>query len=80
MDVRELMKLDVDPAEVDAVYQLWKQHSIAEDNRDIDGLLATLTDEFVYRIVAPTSCGNAMRARPGSTRGCSLPSPTSTSS
>jgi predicted ester cyclase len=51
MDVRELMKLEVDPAEVDAVYQLWKQHSIAEDNRDIAGLLATLTDDCVYEIV-----------------------------
>jgi len=49
--VRELMKLEVDPAEVQAVYELWKQHSIAEDNRDIGGLLATLTDDCVYEIV-----------------------------
>jgi predicted ester cyclase len=51
MDVRELMKLEVDPAEVEAVYELWKQHSIAEDSRDIAGLLATLTDDCVYRII-----------------------------
>ena len=51
MDVRELMKLEVDPAEVQAVYELWKQHSIAEDNRDIAGLLATLTEDCLYRIV-----------------------------
>jgi ketosteroid isomerase-like protein len=51
MDVRELMKLDVHPAEVEAVYELWKQHSTAEDERDIAGLLATLTDDCVYRIV-----------------------------
>ena len=51
MDVRELMKLEVDPAEVQAVYELWKQHSIAEDNRDIGGLLGTLTDDCVYHIV-----------------------------
>jgi predicted ester cyclase len=51
MDVRELMKLEVDPAEVEAVYELWKQHSIAEDNRDIAGLLATLTDDCVYQII-----------------------------
>jgi predicted ester cyclase len=50
MDVREKMKLEVDPAEVEAVYELWKQHSIAEDNRDIGGLLATLTDDCVYTI------------------------------
>ena len=51
MDVRELMKLEVDPAEVQAVYELWKQHSKAEDNRDIGGLLATLTDDCVYEII-----------------------------
>ncbi len=51
MDIRELMKLEVDPAEVEAVYELWKQHSIAEDNRDIAGLLATLTEDCVYRII-----------------------------
>jgi predicted ester cyclase len=51
MDVRELMKLEVDPVEVQAVYELWKQHSMAEDNRDIAGLLATLTDDCVYEIV-----------------------------
>ena len=45
------MKLEVEPADVEAVYELWKQHSIAEDNRDIDGLLATLTEDCVYRIV-----------------------------
>lgn len=51
MDVRELMKIEVDPAEVEAVYELWKQHSKAEDDRDIAGLIATLTDDCVYRIV-----------------------------
>jgi predicted ester cyclase len=51
MDVRELMKLEVDPVEVQGVYELWKQHSMAEDNRDIAGLLATLTDDCVYEIV-----------------------------
>jgi predicted ester cyclase len=51
MDVRELMKLEVDPVEVQAIYELWKQHSIAEDDRDIAGLLATLTDDCVYEIV-----------------------------
>ena len=44
-------ELEVDPAEVQAIYELWKQHSIAEDNRDIGGLLATLTDDCVYEIV-----------------------------
>ena len=51
MDVRELMKLEVDPAEVEAVYELCKQHSIAEDNRDLPGLISTLTDDCVYELV-----------------------------
>ena len=51
MDVRELLRLDVDPAEVDEIRELWKRHSIAEESRDIAGLLATLTDDCVYEIV-----------------------------
>ena len=30
---------------------MWQRHSIAEDRRDIDGLIATLTPECVYEIV-----------------------------
>jgi predicted ester cyclase len=30
---------------------LWQRHSIAEDRRDIDGLIATLAPECVYEIV-----------------------------
>ena len=50
MDVRELLKRDIDSAEVEAVRELWKQHSKAEDDRDIAGLLATLTPDCVYEI------------------------------
>jgi predicted ester cyclase len=50
MDVRELLKRDIDPSEVEAVRELWKQHSKAEDARDIAGLLATLTEDCVYEI------------------------------
>src|SRR5918998_6138860 len=51
MDVRELLKRAPDPAEIEAVRELWKQHSIAEENRDLPGLIATLTDDCVYEIV-----------------------------
>ncbi len=51
MDVRELLKREIDPAEIEAIRELWKQHSKAEDGRDIAGLLATLTDDCVYEIV-----------------------------
>ncbi|MCI0346301.1 MAG: ester cyclase [Chloroflexi bacterium] len=33
------------------IKRLWVRHSIAEDRRDIDGLIATLAPECVYEIV-----------------------------
>ena len=48
---RELLRLPVDPAEYDEIRELWKRHSIAEDKRDVAGLLSTLTDNCVYEIV-----------------------------
>jgi len=50
-DVRELLRRDVDPAEYEEIRELWKRHSLAEDGRDIEGLLATLTDDCVYELV-----------------------------
>jgi predicted ester cyclase len=50
VDVRELLKREIDAGEVEAIRELWKQHSLAEENRDIAGLLATLTDDCVYEI------------------------------
>jgi predicted ester cyclase len=40
-----------DPAELRRIKRLWVRHSIAEDRRDIDGLIATLADDCVYEIV-----------------------------
>ena len=34
-----------------AIRRLWQRHSIAEDRRDIDGLIATLAPECTYEIV-----------------------------
>jgi predicted ester cyclase len=50
-DVRDLIRRDPEPEEHDAIRELWKRHSIAEDNRDLPGLLATLTDDCVYELV-----------------------------
>ena len=33
------------------IKRLWVRHSIAEDARDIDGLIATLSPDCVYKIV-----------------------------
>jgi predicted ester cyclase len=40
-----------DPAELRRIKRLWVRHSIAEDRRDIDGLIATLAEDCVYEIV-----------------------------
>ena len=50
-DVRELIRRDPVPDEHDAIRDLWKRHSIAEDNRDLPGLLSTLTEDCVYELV-----------------------------
>lgn len=47
--VRELLART--PAEYDDIRELWKAHSLAEDDRDIGGLMATLTDDCVYELV-----------------------------
>ena len=50
-DVRELLRRPVDLDEYDAIRELWKSHSKAEDQRDLPGLLSTLTEDCVYEIV-----------------------------
>jgi len=51
MDVRELLERDVTPELYREIRALWKAHSIAEDRRDIAGLIATLTPDCVYEVV-----------------------------
>jgi predicted ester cyclase len=48
--ILELLHRPSDPAEHDAIRELWKAHSIAEDNRDLPGLIATLTEDCVYTV------------------------------
>ena len=49
--VVELIRRDVTQAEHDEIRELWKVHSISEDNRDLPGLISTLTDDCVYELV-----------------------------
>ena len=49
-DVRDLLRRPVEPAEYEEIRELWKRHSLAEDRRDIAGLLATLTADCVYEL------------------------------
>lgn len=50
MEVRELLARDVTPELYSEIRELWKAHSIAEDRRDIAGLIATLTPDCVYEV------------------------------
>lgn len=50
-DVRDLIRLDPTASEHDEIRELWKKHSIAEDNRDLPGLISTLTENCVYELV-----------------------------
>jgi predicted ester cyclase len=49
--VVELIRRDVSTEEHDAIRELWKRHSKAEDGRDLPGLISTLTDDCVYELV-----------------------------
>lgn len=49
--VRERLGWPADPATHRRIRRLWQRHSIAEDRRDIDGLVATLAPDCVYEIV-----------------------------
>jgi predicted ester cyclase len=51
VDVRELLGRDVTPTLYREIRELWKSHSIAEDKRDIAGLMATLTADCVYEVL-----------------------------
>ncbi|MQA90517.1 MAG: hypothetical protein GEU90_09805 [Gemmatimonas sp.] len=48
--IRELLRRDVDLAEYAEIRELWTRHSIAEDARDLPGLISTLTEDCVYQV------------------------------
>jgi predicted ester cyclase len=39
-----------EPRDHDAIRELWKKHSLAEDARDLPGLISTLTEDCVYEL------------------------------
>ena len=49
--VVELIRRDLQPGEYDEIRDLWKRHSLAEDARDLPGLISTLTEDCVYELV-----------------------------
>ncbi len=50
--IRERLAWDITPALHERIRRLWIRHSIAEDRRDLDGLISTLTANCVYEIPA----------------------------
>jgi steroid delta-isomerase-like uncharacterized protein len=48
--VVELMRRDVTPELYAEIRELWKRHSVAEDQRDLAGLISTLTEDCVYEL------------------------------
>ncbi len=49
--IQDRLGRSFDPAELRRIKRLWVRHSIAEDRRDIDGLIATLSEDCVYEFV-----------------------------
>lgn len=49
--IRERLAWEVTPESYQVIRRLWIKHSIAEDRRDLDGLIATLADDCVYEVV-----------------------------
>jgi predicted ester cyclase len=51
MTIRGQLSRQADAAELREIRRLWQRHSIAEDRRDIHGLVGTLAPDCVYEIV-----------------------------
>ena len=49
--IRRRLARPFDTAELRRIKRLWVRHSIAEDARDIEGLVATITPDGVYELV-----------------------------
>ena len=49
--VLEVYRREITPELYRDVRELYKTHSIAEDARDLDGLISTLTPDCVYELV-----------------------------
>src|SRR3954451_22554621 len=50
--IRERLGWTMTPQSYEAIRRLWINHSKAEDARDLDGLISTLTEDCVYEIVS----------------------------
>jgi len=60
--VLELLGRHASLDEYEEIRELWKKHSIAEDQRSLDGLISTLTEDCVYKM---PQTGNVWRGHSG---------------
>jgi predicted ester cyclase len=63
--ILELYRRDVTAELYAEIRELWKKHSIAEDARDLPGLISTLTEDCVYELV---DSGHRWEGHEGATR------------
>src|SRR5215471_6553924 len=63
--ILELLRRPVDVDEYGEIRELWKRHSIAEDNRDLPGLISTLAEDCLYELV---QTGHRWEGHDGATR------------
>jgi steroid delta-isomerase-like uncharacterized protein len=49
--IRQRLDWEPDPNEFRRIRRLWIRHSIAEDRRNVDGLIATLAPDCVYELI-----------------------------
>ena len=50
LPIRQRLALELAPGEYEAIRRQWIAHSKAEDARDVEGLIATLTEDCVYEL------------------------------
>ena len=63
--ILELYRREITPDLYAEIRELWKKHSMAEDERDIAGLISTLTTDCVYELV---ESGHRWQGHEGATR------------
>jgi steroid delta-isomerase-like uncharacterized protein len=51
LSAHEQLNLQITPEIYSRIRRLWLKHSIAENRRDVDGLIATLTEDCVYEVM-----------------------------
>jgi SnoaL-like polyketide cyclase. len=61
----ELIRRETTPELHEEIRSLWKTHSLAEDARDLPGLMSTLTDDCVYEL---KQTGHRWEGHEGATR------------